>query len=291
MIKTILVPLAGVDSDKAALETAGALAHLFDAHIDGLHVRLDAGAIAVTIPDYAMGAAMLTPDLMKALEESAKNSAASARKAFDGFCTKTGILPASGSALPGRVSASYQEVRGEQIREIVFRTIVRDIAVFGRAPQFSNLGPDGIGGVLVRCGRPVLLAAKQAPRTMARNIAIAWKETAEAARALTAAMPLLAKAEKIHILSATEGSRDAASAKASAGHLAEALLWHGLAPEIHCLSPASDLPASITKAAIEFGADLLVMGGYGHSRAREFIFGGFTDHVLHDASLPVLLCH
>ena len=141
-------------------------------------------------------------------------------------------------------------------------------------------------------GRPlVLLAPKQAPENLAPTIAIAWKDTAEAARAVTAAMPLLMKADKVLILAAEESGGSTASLE-SAKRLVQQMRWHGISAEAHHVSPAGRSVAdAIAHIAQERKADLLVMGAYGHSRFRELVLGGVTRDVLRECRLPVLLFH
>jgi nucleotide-binding universal stress UspA family protein len=105
-------------------------------------------------------------------------------------------------------------------------------------------------------------------------------------------MPLLARAEQIHILHVSEVQEEPQGSP-PAERLAEFLRRHGMKPEVNKLSSNGRDPVEVLLATAErnLQAGLLVMGAYGHSRAREFIFGGFTRTVLHDAPLPVLLSH
>ncbi len=119
------------------------------------------------------------------------------------------------------------------------------------------------------------------------RIAIAWKPTPQAARAVAAAMPLLVQASEITVISVEEE----AAARDDAGRLARSLAWHGLAATTLPLKPSAEGAAATLLAGARDRADLLVMGGYGHSRLREWVFGGFTQHVLADAPIPVLLAH
>jgi len=135
-----------------------------------------------------------------------------------------------------------------------------------------------------------------APQTMSRGgfnrIAIAWKDTPEAARALTAAMPLLEKGREMHVCSANESGSPGTEGIDSSDRIVRCLRWHGLNVHGHFVSPADRTPAdAVLRGAQEVSASLLVMGAYGHSRVREFVFGGFTRRVLHGAELPVLLFH
>ncbi len=290
MLKSLLVPLTGEKSDVPALETAYAAARLFDGHIEALLVRPDAAQFAMRAAATDMGSSIMTPQLIAAFEEQDRRQAAAARKTFDKFRDSHDIAAADNPPGPARVSAVWREKTGGTVEEITGAARFFDITVAGRANLGSSFSADGIGSVLLGSGRPMLLAPERAKPDLAGTIAIAWKETAEAAHAVSQAMPLLRKARRIAVFSASEG-RNAAATQASAERLANALRWHKLDAKAVCLDTSGDAGKAVTSAAMEFDADLLVMGGYGHSRLREFVFGGFTRHVLNGAPLPVLLAH
>jgi nucleotide-binding universal stress UspA family protein len=294
VIKTMLVPLVGLSSDNVTLAIAYAIARLFDSHIDVVHVRPDLGTIGLRTVEYDIGRRIpriLSPERLSSIEESVVATEAAARRAFDDFCAKSDVILVNEPSAVNRVSATYKEVEGEPVRQISADAIVHELTVCGRPSEFSGLGVDRIGEVLILSGRLLLLAPDYVPSRIGSNIAIAWKQTAEAARAVTGAMPLLLKAQRVVILSAVEDGRDADEVMESAGLLADELRWHGLSPEIRCVMPAPDLTAAVMDAAQGVGADLMVMGGYGHSRTRELIFGGFTRRVLREAPIPILLAH
>jgi nucleotide-binding universal stress UspA family protein len=151
--------------------------------------------------------------------------------------------------------------------------------------------PPETGSILTGCGRPILLVPPAIPEDFSGTVAIAWKETAEAARAVTAAMPILKKASRIVVLSANE-SGEAAQAEASAVCLADQLRWHGVKVQAHQVPLDMLAPAeAVLAVAADMGAALVVMGGYGHSRAIEFVLGGFTRYALGHTQLPILLAH
>jgi nucleotide-binding universal stress UspA family protein len=192
---------------------------------------------------------------------------------------------------PPGVSACWREETGDVLRTVIARARVHDLTVLGRTPEANPLSASGIGEILIASGRPVLLAPAKAPENLAPTVAIAWKETAEAARAMGAAMPILAKAEKIVVLSAAEGD-DTADALNSAEAAARQLRWHNTQPEAYGVAPAGRAASdAILDMARASGADMLVMGGFGHTRLREFVFGGFTQQVLRECRLPVFLFH
>ncbi len=290
MLKSLLVPLTGEKSDIVALETALAAARPFDGHIEALLVRPDASQFAMRAAATEMGSSIMTPQLIAAFEEQDKRQAAAARRAFEKFCGAHDIAMTDSPPGPARVSAVWREKTGGTVHEITGAARFFDVSVFGRSHFCSSLSAEGIGNVLLGSGRPILIAADRAKPDLAGTIAIAWKETAEAARAVSQAMPLLRLAQKITVFAASEG-RDAGITRASAEGLANALRWHKFDVKAVSLNVSGDADKAVVSAAMEVGATLLVMGGYGHSRLREFVFGGFTRHVLTGAPLPIFLAH
>jgi nucleotide-binding universal stress UspA family protein len=120
------------------------------------------------------------------------------------------------------------------------------------------------------------------------TIAIAWKSSVQAARALTAALPFLAIAKQVVLLIVAGDQR---TNEEEAERLMSGLRWHGVPVSVrHLRAEDQSGPETLLSAAAEHAA-LLVMGGYGHSRLREWIFGGFTLHVLRGAEVPVLMAH
>jgi nucleotide-binding universal stress UspA family protein len=167
---------------------------------------------------------------------------------------------------------------------------VADLLVVGRAREGEAVAMDILEAALMESRRPVLIAPAEAPQKTSDTIAIAWKDTPEAARAVAAALPFIAAAKRVIILSAEEG--DERSGQPSCERLLHALLWHNPATSVQRLQGNARPPAEIVlDEAAAAGADLLVMGGYGHSRLREVAFGGFTRHMLTKCRLPVLMAH
>jgi nucleotide-binding universal stress UspA family protein len=121
------------------------------------------------------------------------------------------------------------------------------------------------------------------------TIAIAWKSTREAVRAVAAAIPFLAEAKRVVILTATEDDR---TDRSDAARLLVTLQRHDITVDARHLQPGPRSAAdAVLGTANEIGAGLLVMGGYGHSRLRELVFGGVTERVIRGTALPVLMAH
>jgi nucleotide-binding universal stress UspA family protein len=287
MIKTILVPGLNAAATSKALEMALQVAGLFDGHIELLHVHPDAVEMARYTASLDVESGMFAGEIWQALESADKARTALSREDFAKFTTKENL------AAGHPVTASWHEVAGNEIEQTIHQAYYNDLVVFGRPAAPVTLSTLGVGDVLIGCGRPLLLAPSRPCLNPITTIVIAWKSTAAAARAVTAAMPLLMKAQKLVILGAAEGNGDAQSVLDSTERLAAHLRWHGLKPQAgHIKIGDRDPCEAIMQAASEkLHAGMLVMGGYGHSRARELLLGGFTRHVLREAPLPVFLCH
>jgi nucleotide-binding universal stress UspA family protein len=141
---------------------------------------------------------------------------------------------------------------------------------------------------LLESGRPLLIPPAAPLSAVPETIAIAWKPTTQASRAITGAIPFLSIAKQIVILTVAEDQR---APQEEAGRLLAALRWHDVPISMQLLQPNGRSAADTLLAAAAEHAALLVMGGYGHSRLREWIFGGFTLRVLRGAEVPVLMMH
>jgi nucleotide-binding universal stress UspA family protein len=168
-----------------------------------------------------------------------------------------------------------------------------DVAVVAR-PTKTN--PDSaqaiLEGALFHAGRPVMIVPPEwRGGKIGRNVLVAWKPTREAARALAEADDFLARADKVSIVTvdATPGQGYGQQPGADiAAHLAR----RDIKPELFNLDSTGRTDTkAILDHATALGADLIVMGGYGHSRLNEFIFGGVTREILKTATLPILMSH
>jgi nucleotide-binding universal stress UspA family protein len=285
MIKTILVPVTGDPSDNAVLETAYLIARPFDAHLECLHVAPSWTEFASHFAAENIDNSLPSVEVIAAHQEERKAIAWRARRHFAELCRRWNVTVAE-SPQARAVSAGWKVVSGDGVETTVAEARFHDLPVLGRTPDSGRLG-----SLIVSAGRPVILAPTQAPENLAPTIAVAWKNSPEAARALTAAMPLLAKASKILVLAIDEEKGRAAMID-SAERIAQYLRWHELSAESHSVVTGDQSIAdAIVQSALNNRSDLLVMGGYGHSRLREFVLGGVTRDVLNDCRLPVFLFH
>ena len=138
-------------------------------------------------------------------------------------------------------------------------------------------------------GKPLLIAPSAPPASLGRRVVIAWKDTPEAARAVSCALPFIGQAEQVTIVTVLD---DADANDDSGARLLRALRWHNQAVQVRTLPRGGASAVEVLHREAEaLGADLLVMGGYSHSRLREVVFGGFTRSTLGNASIPVLMAH
>ncbi len=287
MIKTILVPATGNQTDDAVFTSALAAARAFNAHLDFLHVRVDAAAMAAAMATDGSGAAMVG-GLVERIDEEATRREDTARQLLQRFCERERVAIEDTPAGQRSPTAQWLRQMGDEAYWVREYGRAADLLVVGRPADDEGVSIDTIEAALVGSGRPVLIVPATPLVSVPETIVIAWKAAPEAARAVTAAMPFLSKAKQILIVTVAEeqGLSDEEGAR-----LRTSLSWHGLNASTRRLRPvrlgAAD---TLLAAAAEEGA-LVVMGAYGHSRLREWIFGGFTEHVLRGAALPVLMMH
>jgi len=286
MIKTILVPATGSERDNAVFTTALSVARRFAAHLVFLHVRPDAAALAVSMAADGGGATMVG-GLVNRLEEEANQREEKARQLFQAFCEREGLALLDTPPAPGPSAQWLREI-GAEPAWIAEYGHAADLLVIGRPGEDEGVSLDTLEAALLESGRPLLIPPAAPLSAVPETIAIAWKATSQAARAITGASPFFSIAKQIVILTVAEGQR---LPEEEAGRLMAGLRWRGVPISVRHLRPDDRSVADTLLSAAAEHAALLVMGGYGHSRLREWIFGGVTLRVLHDAEVPVLMMH
>jgi len=295
MIRSILVAVTGDPTDATTLATAVAIARPFGAHLDVLHVRVDPINAGVALATGG-GNGAITAGLIEQLEADAQQREARAKAGFEQFCAETGLTvpgapaeqPTSPSAGPSAAgpSAEWHVETGREPDWVAAYGRASDLVVASRSAE-EPLGRSTLEAVLLETGRPLLIPGPAAMPAAIERVAIAWKPAPQAARAVALAMPFLQRATEVVIATVEETAEE----RDEIDRLSRYLGWHGRNVTIARMRPGPDGAAETLLSAIVGRADLLVMGGYGHSRLREWVFGGFTQHVLADAPLPVLMAH
>jgi nucleotide-binding universal stress UspA family protein len=289
MIKTILVPVVGHSTDAPVYGTALVAGRLLGAHLEFLFVGPEPSEFLGLSKrgDFAPGPAL--PESLFDVEKAEEARLTDAHRFFKNFCERERIAIQNTPPGPHAISAEWRHEQGDQISHVVRRTRFNDLLVTRPTQDGMGSAAEIMEAALTQGGRPILLAPLRAPDILSQTVVIAWKETPEAARAVTAAMPFLDQTDKVVVLSVNEGDQPNVE---SAKDIAQQFRWHRFDVEARCLAPVGGSAAqTLIDAARELKASLLVMGAYGHSRVREIIFGGFTRHVLRGVELPVLLIH
>jgi nucleotide-binding universal stress UspA family protein len=291
MLKKILVAAAGTPQTEVALDTAGVLGHPFCAHIECLRIHPDPTQALAAASSADMGSGMVVGELLQAMRKDDQRRTGRARQNFDEFCKRRTIDVAERPWGYADVTASWHETTGLETECVIDRAYFNDLTVLEHPSGGGGFSPIDAGSVLLRSGRPLLVAGPEALARFPKTIAVAWKKTAEAARAMTAALPLLAKAERIVVVTVNEDLSKESEARVSLNSAVDYLRWHGLTVDGRFSNdPVTGVDMMLGEVKSS-GAELLVMGGYGHSRLREFIFGGFTRRILNGLNVPVFLSH
>jgi nucleotide-binding universal stress UspA family protein len=284
-IKTILVAASGGTASEGAIELGCRLARKFEAHLEAYHVLTDVREILLATGE-GFGMPM-SGELIDRITEDAAALAAKTKAAFEAALARHAIASA---AAPGKAGASggWREESGYGPYLVAQRARFFDLVLLGRSERVVDQPhSDAVEQTLLQSGRPVLLAPAKPPQALGDSIAFGWNGEAAAVRALTGSLPLLAAARTVNVIVVGEKHRTSAAA------LVEHLAWHGIkaslrpAYAIEGVGPGEQLLAEARDA----GADLLVMGGYGHRPWREALFGGATREIVGVSLLPILLSH
>lgn len=272
---SVLVPIDEHPESAASLDTALRLAALFGAHLEGLAIVPPLVAPLRLRPRQSASA------LMKKEWERDKTEARVAAKRFVAWARKAGVASVDGVVVEGDACAAM----GERAR-------LADLVVLPRPGEddLGALGGHRIESTLLAVGRPVLLVPADVPSaSFPAKALVAWNGSRESARALTDALPLLARAKSVTVLTCGP----AAGGEAAHGARAVAYLArHGVnADAAHVTTDDRRVGDAILARARKLGADLVVMGAYGRPRLAEFVLGGATRAVLAKAGMNVLMSH
>ncbi len=273
----LLVHLDGTRGSEARLALARSIAADHDAALTCLY----AVTPAILAVPYAPEAGA---SVIAALREIDDERRSRVRKTFD-----------AQMATPGARAAWAEVLDDPVISGFARQALYADLLVLGQHedadPDAAGVPPDFPEAVMAACGKPALVLPYQMPPgKVGQTVLVAWKPTREAARAVSAAVPLLQRARKVHVM--TWAAEDEAVAGVRLD-LDGYLRLRGIEPVWHKEggSEPDFLGELLLSRAFDLEADLMVMGCYGHSRAREWVLGGTSRTVLRSMTLPVLMAH
>jgi nucleotide-binding universal stress UspA family protein len=280
-LKDILVHLDATEQATTRLRLAADLARRHDAHLTGLHV-VDVEIPAFATTDASGGGAALV-ELLERMRRDALAAAAGVEAAFRERLRLDGL------------AGEWRLVEGVAAEQVALHARHADLAVVGQ--EDPDGGPPEAGAVLEQAlfssGRPVLVVPYAGRfEAVGRTVLVGWNAGREAARAVNDALPLIARAASTTVLAVNPRQGPDGHGDQPGADIALHLARHGLKVAVE-RTVAPDVPDGdvLLNRAAELGADLLVVGAYGHSRLRELVLGGVTRTLLRQMTVPVLMSH
>jgi nucleotide-binding universal stress UspA family protein len=273
--KTIFVCLNEITRLPQLLAAARQLGVKFNAHVSGLYI-----VPAVTVypsagygagPDIFDGTRIYFQDQMPKVKEAFETAMGQDKLSFDFHLID--------SSQPSIANDVIDNCRSAAL--ILVSNTNRD--------NVEGVESDFVERLVLAAGRPVLILPYQGDVKLATDqVMIAWNDSRESARATFDALPFLQKAKRTRIVTVDVSPRGTVPAAA----IAESLDRHGVKAEVtNVSSDGMTVGETLQRAANDYGAGLLILGAYGHSRFAEMIFGGATREVLRQLELPILMSH
>lgn len=286
-MKSILAPVDGAKSSRAVLDCALLLARGFDAHINVLHVLADPKA-AIPLLGEGMSGAMIE-DMIEMAEKEGLEQRKKARDFFKTVIADSNIVESDVPTESDKLTVQWVEDVGREDEVIAHHGRLSDLILVPKPVKENEIYSTlALNAALFETGRPMLLLPEEAISAFPKSIAICWNGSVEGTRAVAAALPFLKLADSLHIITADTSDTDSPVGD----DLSKYLAWHGLEAKSVFFSPAGkSVGEALLQESKRLGADMMVMGGYSHSRMRELILGGVTRDVIETASLPVLMGH
>ena len=274
MFRDIVVQLTGSTEDEVRLACARRLAHDYNAHLVGVHLH--------TLPDILDITDPLQSGTVRALLEASDKSAdldfARLQGQFSDITVSHELLRLHG--LAAQLGAQLAEIARSADLFIGTRPY-GDPAARGEIEEKVTFG-SGRGCLFLPPGG--------SHHTGFDTVSVAWDGSREASRALAEAMPILCNAKSVRLVSIVT-TDDEKNALRMLGRVKAHLGRHGVQSETELLNYASSPGEQIEQNAHQRGAQLIVMGAYGHGRMTEWIFGGATRYLLRHSTLPVFMAH
>ena len=274
MLKDVVVNLSGRAALDFAADYATSIAATFGAHVTGIAFLYEP-----VIPDGTLGGVPV--DLIELQREENSKIARDAISRFEAGVKKAGVASET-----RQLDATFGGAA------TLFAQVARrfDISVVAQAQREQGATDELIiEGALFESGRPVIIVPYIQKSGLTLERVLCWDGGRTAARAIADAMPFLERAEAVDLVIVAEERKND---EITGVRMSEHLTRHGVAVSVKRIAKG-DLAVQdvILSYAADSGADFMVMGGYGHSRLREFILGGVTRGILNSMTVPVLMSH
>ncbi|MEM9472856.1 MAG: universal stress protein [Pseudomonadota bacterium] len=277
--RTLVVSLNDTDNLDHLLTTCSHFAARNEAHVIGVY-------IIPSVEVYAVYGGIAMADVVDAQRKRYQKMGKKVRDKFERVMFVNGL------------SHEWREldaISSSIGREFVQQCRFADLAVIAQVEANQNCGvePSFAEYVVMEAGRPVLLVPRGKPfETMGGKVLMGWNGAKEAARACFDALPLLPADSEVSVVWVDPQKQRSLAGNLPGAELAATFARHNINVTAEPMPTAdSDAGQALLARVEDIGADMLVMGAYGHSRVREFVFGGATEHVLNNMTVPVLMSH
>lgn len=274
-LKSILAHAAPNDRLAAVLDIACTVAKAHEAHLIGLHISSDPAVSLQSLPGPLPG------ELITSIESRIEEERDRSQTGFDDAVARHGV------------NGEWRVGNGDLASVIGTHARYADLAVMGQGDDGEALDdPELPTVVATTTGRPVLIVPRAGKfDQVGDRVLVCWNTSREATRAVADALPILQKAQHVTVLAVNpdDGAKHGAMPGADISHY---LARHGVRAEANrTYAEDIDVSDAILSRASDLGCDLIVMGAYGHSRMREWIFGGVTRSIMRTMTRPVLISH
>lgn len=285
MIRKIVVPVRGDGKGDNVLAHAAALAKPHKAHIQVTHCRPSAEDFmpyGVGMPAFARKA------LLKQTQEYAAAEEEGLREELRVLAEKLGLVVTETPTFDG-ATVEFVEAQGKMADVIRQCGRLADLIAVAQPDRAQNLGANTLKSALFHTGRPVMMCppAETAPSALGAHVTIAWNGSLEASRAVAAALPILEAAASVKILCGGTPAPHGATTDDLMSYLA----LRQITAEVVRFDPTAGIARGLLDATKSQNADVMIMGAYGDSHEKEFLFGGNTETVIEKSDVPVIMVH
>ncbi len=289
-IGSILAYIDGGPGSDAVIKTAIEIGRVYGAYVEALHIVTPAETV---LPAMDMGGGIVAAaeifEIMKTESDARKSRA---KGALESYCQRAGIKPVEPDAketlLRNGLTVSWNLFSGSDGRDLARRGRLFDLIVMASAAdQIGGVDSVQLESALFDTGRPVLVISGELKIENPAPVVVAWDGSREVAHSVSLALPFLASASRVHLVSI--GEREPGTGLKD---ISRYLLRHGIQAEHSQLTPSDQTIASdLVDTSLALKAGLLVMGAYGHSALGESLFGGVTREMLKAGKISLLMAH
>lgn len=284
-MRTLLVHVEDCADLPSILSSALVVARDFGSHIEGLYVPQGLPSMLPLSPEGGLA----TADVMASLEQGAEDTVERLKSVFERLMMDNDVQLMPIGAAIDKPSANWADGKKPVEDTLGGRGRAFDAIIVGR-PVSGQFAPSMVAleTALFESGRPLLIIPPGGAKTIGKRIAIAWNGSTETARTIAFAMPFLARADEVAIISVEEGMVPGPSGQ----DIAQNLVRGGIVGRTRQVrAEGRAIGEAMLAESKAFGADLVIKGAYTQSRLRQMIFGGATSYILAHADLPVFMAN